>query len=95
MPIKIKSVDDMRRYFKAVVERGEHHGEQVKEALYPLAGFLFAYTDDNSDLKVKTYDGKAKNVIWFQINGCTYVMSYNHEDVQIDFRRDGLQGDTT
>ncbi len=92
MSIKIDSIEKLREYFKEVVKRGDHHGQPVKEILFPLVGFILAYSDADSEIWVKEYTSEAKNTLWVYINQKRYAFSYDHKTYKIDVREGGIQG---
>lgn len=94
MPRTLKTVSDLMEYFQGVVVRGEHHGQPVKEALYPLAGFVLAYADFDPGLQAIVFKEKMVNAFWMHIDGRRYAMSYDHEACCIDVRSDSLRGPT-
>ncbi len=40
MLVTVDSIETLRRYFRGVAERSEHHGQNVSSVIYPLLGLV-------------------------------------------------------
>lgn len=93
MPVTVDSIETLRRYFRGVVERSEHHGQNVSNVIYPLLGLVLLHMDDDSEIKVWGSEGSEGNVLWFHVHGKRYAFRYEHQDGTVEIRRDTHKGD--
>lgn len=94
MPRNIDNMDTLQKYTKGILEKTEHHAQNVSEIIFPLIGLIVAFKDNDEDLKVMTQDEEMKNVLWARIRGNRYAFSYNHESQSIEMREGSTQGRT-
>jgi len=92
MAKKILEVDELSKYIKGVLERADHHGENVNEIALTIAGAILWQRDLNT-LQVYSREGALGNVLWFKKDGIQYAVSYNHESETIEIRQDSMQGE--
>jgi hypothetical protein len=90
----VTEVEELRSYITRVMRRAEHHAGAVNEILLTLAGAILWRKDNERPIRVRTQNGKIKNVLWVYIGGQRYAFSYNHTDGCIEMRRGSLQGPT-
>lgn len=74
------------------MERADHHANGVKEIALALTGAILWRKEDDDPIKVMTYNGETKNVLWARINGARYAFSYNHTAGEIELRKGSTQG---
>jgi len=91
MPQAVSSVDILQQYIQGVMERAEHHANNVDEVCLAIAGAVVWRKD--GELEVMSRDGDMKNVLWLRVDGYRYALSYNHEQQCIEVRVQNTQGD--
>lgn len=92
MPRTITDVDALRQYLDGVLDRAGHHAPNVGDIALAIAGAIVCRKDPGSDLEVFERDGDMKNVLWVQIGGRRYALSYNHQTQAIDVRQGSTRG---
>ena len=90
MPQTIIDVDILQEYIDGVMARAEHHANNVDEIALAVAGAVV--WRKQGDLKVMARSGSMKNVLWVQINGQRYALSYDHVAGNIVVKRKSTQG---
>lgn len=94
MPVKVRSVDVLRQYFRGVVSRANDHAPNVNQVIYPLLGMITLSMDEESDIEVRGKDNSALgNILWAVIRGNRYAFRYEHEDDSIEIRRETHNGE--
>lgn len=91
MPTKVTNVDHLRDYLGGVVDRADHHAQNVNRIILAIAGAVI-WRKDSDPIEVLVRDGDMKNVLWLKISGQRYALSYNHEQGVIEIRRGTTQG---
>jgi Integron cassette protein VCH_CASS1 chain len=91
MPQQVTDVDVLRDYLRGVMDRADHHAQNVNEVALAVAGGVIWRKDDDP-LEVMVREGEMKNVLWFKVNGQRYVLSYNHGAAEIELRRGTTRG---
>ncbi len=91
MPQQVTDIDMLRNYLRGVMDRADHHAQNVNEVSLAVAGGVVWRKDDNP-LKVMTREGEMKNVLWFRVNRKRYALSYNHDTGEIELRENTTQG---
>jgi len=86
----VTSVDVLQQYIRGVMERAEHHANNVDEVCLVIAGAVVWRKD--GELEVMARDGDMKNVLWLRVNGQRYALSYNHDQLCIEVRERNTQG---
>lgn len=90
MSIKINSIAMLKKHIDGVMERADHHAQQVYKVVLPLVGLVVWKA---SDIDARTHEGKAANMIWFTTaSGARYALVFNHEQRKIDIRDRSQQG---
>lgn len=90
MPIRINSIAMLKKHLDGVMNRADHHAQQVYKIVLPLVG-LVAWKA--TDIDARTHEGKSANMIWFTTaTGARYAIVFNHEDRKIDIRDRSQQG---
>ena len=91
MPQQETDIDVLRDYLRGVMDRADHHAQNVNEVSLAVAGGV-VWRKDDDPLEVMTRKGEMKNVLWFKGNGKRYALSYNHDTGGIDLRQNTTQG---
>ena len=91
MPQHVTDIDVLRDYLRGVMDRADHHAQNVNEVALAVAGGV-VWRKDNDPLEVMTRSGDMKNVLWFKVNGKRYALSYNHDTSEIELRYRTTQG---
>jgi hypothetical protein len=91
MPQEVTEIDVLRDYLRGVMDRADHHAQNVNEIALAIAGGLIWRKDDEA-LDVMVREGEMKNVLWFKVSGQRYALSYNHETGEIELREGSTQG---
>ena len=86
MAFEINTIDDFQKYLTGVAERADHHGEDVNEAVFILAGLIVIYKDPEAKIEVRTYKGAPANILRTTVGGVPYAFAYNHETQEIEIR---------
>lgn len=94
MALTVTEVEELREYLCGVMDRADHHAENVKEIAPALAGAILWRKDDDEPIKVLAHGSETKNVLWVRIRGQRYVFSYNHDIGEIEMRQGSTQGPT-
>ena len=90
MPQTVVSVDVLQQYIQGVMNRAEHHANNVDEVSLIIAGAVVWRKD--GEIEVMTHDGDMKNVLWVHISGKRYALSYDHIQRCIVVRERSTQG---
>ena len=91
MPKTVTDVDVLQDYIRGVMDRAEHHADNVDEITLAIAGAVIWRKD--GDIQVYEREGQMANALWVDINGQRYALSYNHDARKIEIRRDSMRGD--
>ena len=91
MPKAITDIQLLRDYINGVMDRAEHHADNVSEVALALAGAI-VWRKDDDDIEVFEREGKMTNVLWVWIQGARYAFSYNHDAGTIEMRAGSTQG---
>lgn len=82
MAIIIDSLDSLQTYLNGVIKRSDHHAGNVRGASLALIGAIL--NKANGEIRVREYNGRPANMIWFSVNSNNYVMKYNHDTGRIE-----------
>lgn len=91
MPLKVNDVDALKSYVSGVMNRADHHAENVTSIALALAGAI-VWRKDADPIEVMVQDGDTKNVLWVRINGQRYAFSYKHDSQSIELREGSTHG---
>ena len=94
MALTVTEIEELRAYLNGVMNRADHHADDVNEIALALAGAILWRKDDAEPIKVMVREGETTNVIWVRIGAKRYALSYNHAARCIELREGGLQGPT-
>lgn len=93
MPLQVDDVATLRNYLTGVVERADHHGENVRYVVFPLVGAIILFKNPDQDLKVFAREGSTGNVMWVPIGDATCVFSYEHQTRSIVMKHGTTHGE--
>jgi Integron cassette protein VCH_CASS1 chain len=85
MAITADDVEILHRYAEGVMERADHHADQVKGIALALLGGII-WRGEPGSIEIKQYAGGLANVLWVTIRGRRYALAYNHQTGQIEIR---------
>lgn len=94
MALTVTEIEDLRAYISGVMDRADHHADQVNEIALALTGAILWRKEDSEPIKVMAQHGETKNALWVRIGGVRYAFSYNHVSGQIEMRQGSTQGTT-
>lgn len=90
MALTIESVSLMKRYFTGVMERANHHANQVDEVILALMGCIIWRA---AEVEVRTYRDRTANMLWMTTDkGDTYSFIYNHNTGNIECHEGNMNG---
>lgn len=92
MPRTVTQVDVLHDYVSGVMDRADHHAGNVADICLAIAGGVIWRND--GDIRVYERQGQMTNALWFEVNGRSYAVSYNHIANEIEIRQDNLKGQT-
>ena len=84
MALTITTLNLLNQYINGVMERADHHGQNVNEIVLTLAGAVIWRA--TQDVEVRTYNDETGNILWLTINGHRYAIAYNHNTLNIEIR---------
>lgn len=90
MATTILNIEILRAYLSGVLDRADHHAQNVNEIALAIAGGIIWRTTDN--IKVMSREGEMKNVLWLQVGNRTLCFAYNHNTGNIEVREGSVQG---
>ena len=90
MAITVKDIKTLKEYFNGVMDRADHHANDVDEIVLALIGGVVWRSDGN--FEVKEYAGAPANILWMDVNGRRYCFKYNHEEGRIECLEGGHKG---
>jgi len=88
MALSVTEVEELRNYFKGVMDRADHHAGNVNEIALALMGAILWRKNDDEPIKVLV------NVLWVRIGKDRYAFSFKHETGVIEMRKGSTQGPT-
>ena len=90
MATTIHNIAILREYLIGVLDKAEHHAQNVNEIALAIAGGIIWKTTDN--IRVMYRDGEMKNVLWLQVDDRRLCFVYNHDTLSIEIRDNSIQG---
>ena len=93
MPLQVSDVATLHEYLVGVVNRADHHADNVRYVVLPLVGAIVLFKDPDSPIQVRTREGSTANVLWVEIGGTRYAISYDHESQSIALKHRSVQGE--
>jgi hypothetical protein len=92
MTVTVDDIDTLKTYISGVMERADHHANNVSAVALALAGAI-VWRKDADSIRVMDQGGDMKNVLWVKIGGQRYAFSYKHQNASIEMRRGTTHGD--
>ena len=84
MALTITTLTLLNEYINGVMNRADHHGQNVNEIVLTLAGAVIWRA--TQDIEVRTYNDETANILWLTVNGHRYAIAYNHQTMNIEIR---------
>lgn len=84
MALTITTLTLLNEYINGVMNRADHHGQNVNEIVLTLAGAVIWRA--TQDVEVRTYKEETANILWLTIDEHRYVLAYNHQTGNIEIR---------
>src|SRR5580658_9191686 len=92
MPVQVDDITELQNYLAGVVQRANHHGQNVRHVVLALVGAIVRYKDPNHSIRVYAREGATGNVLWVHIHDSQYAFSYDHESDSVVLKRGTTQG---
>lgn len=92
MATTIENIEILREYLKGVLDRANHHAQNVNHIVLAIAGGIIWRSNNN--IKVLSREGNMKNVLWIEVSNNKFCFVYNHDSENIDVRESSIQGKT-
>lgn len=90
MATTIHNIEILREYLSGVLNRADHHAQNVNEIALAIAGGIIWRTTDN--IRVMSREGEMKNVLWLLVGHRTLCFAYNHSAGNVEVREGSVQG---
>lgn len=90
MAIEINKIEALNEYFNGVMNRADHHADNVNEVVLALIGGVIWRAE--GQFEVKQYGGAPANILWMHVNGKRYCFKFNHETWKIECLEGGHNG---
>ena len=84
MALTITTLTLLNEYINGVMNRADHHGQNVNEVVLTLAGAVIWRA--TQDVEVRTYNDMTANILWLTVNGHRYAIAFNHQTEEIEIR---------
>ena len=84
MALTITTLTLLNQYINGVMNRADHHGQNVNEIVLTLAGAVVWRA--TQDVEVRTYNEETANILWLTVNEHRYAIAYNHQTGNIEIR---------
>ncbi len=91
MAIEINSMEILDTYFKGVMNRAEHHSQEIKAVCLALLGAVI--WKSTGELEARQYSGSSANIIWFWLGDRRFVFCYEHNGKKIQLRERTYEGE--
>ena len=90
MPISIDSINQLKTHLEGVMERSDHHAQNVYKSVPVLVGLIIWKANS---IEARTHTGKNANMIWFTTEKQRrYAIVFNHIEYKIEIRENSQQG---
>jgi hypothetical protein len=93
MPLQVDDITELQNYLAGVLQRANHHGQNVRHVVLALVGAIVRFKNPNHSIKVYAREGATGNVLWVYIGDSQYAFSYEHQSDSIVLKRGTTQGD--
>jgi hypothetical protein len=87
MALTVETIDIWREYLQGVMNRANHHAQNVNEIALALIGAIIWRSTD--EVKVMEREGEAKNILWMCVNGRNFCFTYDHSNGGFIAMREG------
>jgi hypothetical protein len=84
MALTITTLTLLNEYINGVMNRADHHAQNVNEVVLTLAGAVIWRA--TQDVEVRTYNNETANILWLTVNGHRYALAFNHQTGNIEIR---------
>ncbi|MCU0429188.1 MAG: hypothetical protein MUF42_04380 [Cytophagaceae bacterium] len=84
MALTITTLNLLNEYINGVMNRADHHGQNVNEIVLTLVGAVIWRA--TQDVEVRTYNEQTANILWLTVNVNRYAIAYNHQTENIEIR---------
>ena len=91
MPQQVTDIEVLKNYLQGIMDRADHHAQNVNEVALAVAGGVI-WRKDDEPMEVMVREGEMKNVLWFRVGSNRYALSYNHDTGEIELRQGTTQG---
>ena len=91
MSQSVEEVSELQAYLRGVLNRADHHADNVNEVVLTLVGAILRRKDPEP-IRVMTKQGQTGNVLWVNMSGRKYAFSYSHASGKVEMREGSLQG---
>jgi hypothetical protein len=92
MPVQVDDVSALQQYLDGVVNRADHHADNVNEVVFPLIGATVYFKNPKSPNKVLVREAATGNVLWVWFGSSKYAFSYDHKSASIVLKRGSTHG---
>jgi hypothetical protein len=90
MALTIDTIELLNGYINGVMDRADHHADQVNEVVLILVGAIIWKA--TGDISVRTYNDETRNVLWLNVGNNRYALAYNHQTRLIELRERNQNG---
>lgn len=84
MALTITTLDILNVYINGVMDRANHHAQNVDEIVLTLAGAVIWKITQN--IEVRTYNNETANILWLVVGENRYALTFNHAIQEIELR---------
>lgn len=90
MALTINGLQQLKAYFEGVMNRADHHADNVNVIVLALIGGVIWKSD--KDVQVKQYNDAPANILWMYCNNSRYCFSFNHNTGDIEIKEGSMKG---
>jgi len=90
MAQRVSNLSDIQDYFNGVMNRANHHAENVNAIIIALMGCVIWKSEGK--FWVREYDGAPANMLWMDVRGITYCFRYDHARDIVEMREKSAKG---
>lgn len=91
MAIQINQIEILKEYFNGVMNRADHHADDVNEIVLALIDGVIWRAEGN--FEVMQYGGAPANILWMYVGDNRYCFKFNHETGKIECHEGGHNGE--
>lgn len=84
MALTITTLTLLNQYINGVMERADHHAQNVNEIVLTLGGAVIWKA--TQDVEVRTYNNETANILWLTVGQNRYALAFNHQTGDIELR---------